>query len=77
MAARRSSLPECPLTIASGREHVAAPSQAIATFGKRICQTIDQANELMDTDTADIFAEISRGADKHLWFVETHTQAPN
>ena len=38
---------------------------------------IDQANELKDTDTADICTEISRGADKYLWFVEAHAQAPN
>jgi len=77
LAARKSSLPEYPLAAASGKEHVAALSHAIATFGKLIRQTIDQANELKDADTADICTEISRGADKYLWFVEAHAQAPN
>jgi starvation-inducible DNA-binding protein len=77
VAARESSLPEYPLAIASGTEHVGALSRAIATFGKLIRQTIDQANELEDADTADICTEISRGADKYLWFVEAHAQAPN
>lgn len=77
LAAKKSSLLEYPLAIASGKEHVAALSQAIATFGKLIRQTIDQANELKDADTADICTEISRGADKYLWFVEAHAQAPN
>ena len=77
VAAKKSSLPEYPLTIASGKEHVAAASQAIAIFGKLIRRAIDQANELKDADTADIFTEISRRADKYLWFVEAHTQAPN
>jgi starvation-inducible DNA-binding protein len=77
LAARKSSLPEYPLTAASGKEHVTALSHAIATFGKLIRQTIDQANELKDADTADICTEISRGADKYLWFVEAHAQAPN
>jgi hypothetical protein len=30
---------------------------------------------LSDADAADIFAEISRGVDKWLWFVEAHLQA--
>lgn len=75
LAARKSSLPEHPLTIGSGREHGAALSHTISTFGKLIRQTIDQANTLRDADTADIFTEISRGADKYLSFVEAH--APN
>ena len=35
----------------------------------------DEADELDDADTADIFTEISRGIDKWLWFVEAHSQA--
>lgn len=76
LAARKSSLPEYPLTIAS-EERVADLSRAIATFGNLIRKTIDQANELKDADTVDICTEISRGADKYLWFVEAHAQALN
>jgi hypothetical protein len=36
---------------------------------------IDQANELGDLDTADLFTEVSRGIDKWLWIVEAHLQA--
>lgn len=28
-----------------------------------------------DAGTADLFTEVSRGIDKWLWFVETHSQA--
>jgi starvation-inducible DNA-binding protein len=77
LAAKKSSLPEYPVTIASGKEHVAALSHAISAFGKLIRQTIDHANKLKDADTADIFTEISREADKYLWFVEAHAQASN
>ena len=73
----RRAARQYPLAIASGKEHVAALSHAISAFGKLIRQTINQANELKDADTADIFTEISRGADKYLWFVEAHAQAPN
>ena len=37
--------------------------------------TIDEADELQDADTADMFTEISRDIDKWLWFVEAHSQA--
>ncbi len=36
---------------------------------------IEAANGLGDADTADLFTEISRGADKLLWKVEAHAQA--
>ena len=36
---------------------------------------IDQADEHHDKSTADLFTEISRTADKQLWFLESHVQA--
>ncbi len=75
VAAGRSRLEEYPLVIADGRAHVDAVSKALSTFGREARATINQANELDDADTADIFTEISRGIDKWLWFVEAHTQA--
>ncbi len=58
-----------------GRSHVEALSSALAAFGKAARQAIDQANDLGDLDTADLFTEVSRGIDKWLWFVEAHLQA--
>jgi starvation-inducible DNA-binding protein len=58
-----------------GRSHVEALSSALAAFGKAARKGIDQANELGDLDTADLFTEVSRGIDKWLWFVEAHLQA--
>jgi len=75
VAAGRSRLEEYPLVIAEGRAHVEAVSKALSTFGREARASINQANELDDADTADIFTEISRGIDKWLWFVEAHTQA--
>jgi starvation-inducible DNA-binding protein len=75
LAAKKSKLPEYPLNISGGNEHVAALSHALAVFGELARKTIGQANELNDADTADILTEISRGADKYLWFVEAHAQA--
>lgn len=70
--AARSSLPEYPLAITSGRDHVAALANVLAAFGKAARQAISAADELGDADTADVFTEVSRGIDKWLWMVEAH-----
>lgn len=70
VAAAKSRLREYPLTITSGSEHVAALSDALATFGKHVRRAIDESAG--DAGTADLFTEISRGVDKLLWFVEAH-----
>ena len=75
MAAKRSSLAEYPAMAVDGRSHVEALSSALAAFGAAARKGIDQANDLGDLDTADLFTEISRGIDKWLWFVEAHLQA--
>jgi starvation-inducible DNA-binding protein len=68
----RSELPQYPLNISSGEEHVWALSNALASFGERIRRAIDEVDELGDADATDICTEISRGVDKWLWFVEAH-----
>ena len=75
VAASRSRLEEYPLDIAEGSAHVQALSKALATFGHEVRQSIDEADNLDDADTADLFTEISRGTDKWLWMVEAHLQA--
>jgi starvation-inducible DNA-binding protein len=77
VAAGRSRLEEYPLTIAEGSAHVEAVSKALSTFGHEARNSIDQADELGDADTSDLFTEVSRGIDKWLWFVEAHSQAAN
>jgi len=74
---KKSNLPVYPVTISSGKEHVAALSHALASYGESIRKSIDQANEMKDADTADILTQISRAADKYLWFVEAHGQSVN
>ena len=75
MAAKRSSLAEYPSSAVDGRSHVEALSSALAAFGKSARKAINDANDLSDLDTADLFTGISRGIDKWLWFVEAHLQA--
>ncbi len=75
VASSRSKLDEYPLTIGDGVAHVQATVAAIAKFGTMVRHSIDEATNLEDNDTADIFTEVSRGVDKWLWFVEAHRQA--
>jgi len=75
VAAKRSQLPEYPLTLTSGKEHVEALSRSLAYFGETIRKAISQADEIGDKGTADLFTEISRSLDKDLWFVEAHAQS--
>lgn len=75
LAAQRSTLPEYPNNISSGREHVEALSNTLSKFARSARQAIEISNQLGDADTADIFTEVSRGTDKWLWMVEAHLQA--
>ncbi len=74
VVADRSTLVDYPLALATGAEHVAALSDALAAFGRTARVGIEEMNELEDADSADILTEISRGVDKWLWFVEAHQQ---
>jgi len=64
MVAKRSSLPEYPANTVDGRSHVEAVASGLAAFGKAARKAINEANELGDLDTADLFTEVSRGTDK-------------
>jgi starvation-inducible DNA-binding protein len=72
VVAGRSTLPAYPLDASGGRAHLQALQAALALTGKDLRQAIDQATTLGDANTADLFTELSRQADKDLWFVEAH-----
>jgi starvation-inducible DNA-binding protein len=75
VSAALSLLEEYPLAIADGMAHVGAVAKALATFGHEARGTINEATQLDDADTADLFTEISRGLDQWLGFIEAHSQA--
>jgi len=74
LAAASSELDEYPVDAVDGPETVATVADRLASFGSAARAAIDAATELEDQDTADLFTEISRAIDKHLWFVEAHQQ---
>jgi starvation-inducible DNA-binding protein len=72
---RETTLPPYPTDISEGAAHVAALSDSYAAFGKSVREAIDFADKAGDKDTADLFTQVSRAADKALWFIEAHNQA--
>jgi starvation-inducible DNA-binding protein len=70
----RSKLPEYAPNLGDWNSHVWSMAVALSTFGKSARAAIDEATELKDADTADLFTEVSRGIDKLLWMVEAHIQ---
>jgi starvation-inducible DNA-binding protein len=74
MAAAASTLDEYPVGAVEGMDTVSAIADRLATYGASVRAGIDAAVDLHDQDTADLFTEVSRAVDKHLWFVEAHLQ---
>lgn len=72
--AGRSSLDGYLLVTAEGSNPINALTEMLAAFSKHVRYASEQAIELKDADTADIFTEIARGIDKWLWLVETSQQ---
>jgi starvation-inducible DNA-binding protein len=75
VAAARSLLSDYPLEIVDGIAHVDAVHRALATFRGEVRNTICEADDLGDGDTADLLTDMSRGLDQWLWFVGAHGQA--
>ena len=75
MAAEATTLDEYPPDAVAGMDTVAVVADRLSAFGAAVRSAIDESDELGDKDTADLFTEVSRAIDKHLWFVEAHLQA--
>ena len=74
MAAATSTLPEFPTKITESMDYVRAVADRLAAFTNSARAAIDETDKLGDADTADLFTEISRCADKYLYFLEAHLQ---
>ncbi|MGE0201408.1 MAG: DNA starvation/stationary phase protection protein Dps [Candidatus Melainabacteria bacterium] len=70
-----STLEPYPPDATAGEAHLKALVSRYAQVGKLVRQAIDEAEELEDKDTADLFTEVSRALDMRLWFLEAHLQA--
>ncbi len=70
----RTSLDGYRLANADGKNHIDALSATLTDIGRHMRYASEQATELQDADTADLFTQIARGIDKWLWFVQTSKQ---
>lgn len=74
MAAAQSELAEFPAEIVTDIQVLETLAQRYGYYGSTSRAAINTAAEYGDQDTADLFTEISRTIDKHLWFLEAHLQ---
>ena len=74
MAAAASSLPEFPTDITEGMDYVKAVAKRLAAFTNSARAAIGRTDKLGDANAADLLTEISRCADKYLYFLEAHLQ---
>lgn len=69
-----SSIPEYDLDAVGGVEHVVALSERLARAANQFRTDIDNTAKLGDQGTSDLFTQLTREADKDLWFLEAHLQ---
>ena len=74
IVAKATTLSPYPVDIYAIADHLHALIDRYGKTANSIRESIDQAAEAGDADTADIFTEVSRGLDKALWFLEAHVQ---
>jgi len=73
---KNSSCKPYPTDIYRVADHIAALIDRYATVANNVREAIKITDEAGDDDTSDLFTEVSRGLDKHLWFLEAHVQEP-
>jgi starvation-inducible DNA-binding protein len=74
VVAKGTSLSPYPVDIYAIPDHLQALIERYGNAANNVRESIDQADEAGDADSADIFTEVSRGLDKALWFLEAHVQ---
>jgi starvation-inducible DNA-binding protein len=75
MAAKSSQLPEFPTDITDGMDFVRALVERLAAYSNSCREGIDQTEKWGDVDSSDLLTEISRCADKYLYFLEAHLRS--
>lgn len=73
--AARTTLPEYPLEISNGSDHVQALSNALASYNHACRQKARAVEDAGDQGTADVLDDICDSLAKWQWFVEAHLQA--
>jgi starvation-inducible DNA-binding protein len=67
-----SRLPEYPVQMTSGDEHLATLGRGLAIFVASSGAAAEMAGEAEDLVSADVLAEVSRVSNKLLWLIESY-----
>jgi starvation-inducible DNA-binding protein len=70
VSAARSRLADYPLVLSDGLAHIDAVRKALTTFQHEVRNTVDDADELDDAETAELFISILRSLDKWVRLIE-------
>lgn len=74
MAAAKTSLPDYPADIFTGKAHLEALVERWARYAASTRAAANRAGELADPSSEDLLIEISRAVDLNLYFLEAHLQ---
>jgi len=74
-AVAKSSIPEADLAAADGPTMVKFLVHNVGHFTNALRTAIQEADDLDDAATVDLFTAMTREMDKDLWFIEAHIQA--
>jgi starvation-inducible DNA-binding protein len=75
MSASDSRLPEYPLHLSKGLQHVEALAERYAQYAAGVRADIDASADAGDQGTSDLLIEIVRTIDKEVWFLDAHLQS--
>jgi starvation-inducible DNA-binding protein len=75
MAAATTALPEFPMETVEGMQVVEALVERVAAYSASAREAVERTEKLEDMATNDLFIDVARGADKFLYFLESHLQA--
>ncbi|MGB2924360.1 MAG: DNA starvation/stationary phase protection protein Dps [Limnothrix sp.] len=71
-AAKESILASYPPDAVTGTDHLTALADCYGKYAAHLREGIEKAESYGDSDTEDLYTEISRTIDKRLWFLEAH-----
>jgi len=72
---KNTKLPTHPADLHKDTQVADAFAKSLAALSEMLRHSVGHAEEAGDAATADLFTEVLRGADKMLWFVESHLQS--
>jgi len=73
-SAAKSSIPEANLAAADGPDMVKFLVHNVGLYTNALRAAIQEADDLDDAITVDLFTTMTREMDKDLWFIEAHIQ---